>query len=155
VPSRTYLRIEGLPQTRRMLTDVGDRGRRPEPALRSRATLDLLTRGEAEQFASGQGWPRENRAWASEKRRRGLDPRVMRATGRLERALTRGGGAGLTHTAYDGVMRFGIPRGRSDIYYAQALAKRRRRRYRSVVIRPATRDAIAFVVLRYIDVGAV
>lgn len=150
---RATLRVDGIKEARLRTDLVGLRARRPEPALRATETLDDLTAGERRRFDSTRGWRRNTPAWTREKRRRGLDPRVARATGRLERALTSPASArGLTFRAFNGTLYWGIPQGRSDLFYAQAIAKNRggRRGIKTVVIDMETRRRIAVRLERYI-----
>lgn len=118
---RGRLRVEGMKAAVQRVDAVGLRAQRPEPALRARPTLDDLTDSEKRRFNNTRGWKRLTPAWIAEKRRRGLNARILRASGRLFHALTTG--LGITFRARDGVLYWGIPRGRSDLYYAQALAK--------------------------------
>jgi hypothetical protein len=118
---RSRLRVDGLQEAVHRIDDVGDRARRPEPALRSHQTLLDLQQSERRKFARG-GWRRDSPAWIKEKRRRGLDTRTLRATGRLESALANATD-GVKATVYNGALTWGIRRGASDIYYAQKLAK--------------------------------
>lgn len=152
---RSRLRVDGLQEAVRRIDVVGERGRRPEPALRAQQTRRDLTASEQRRFASSRGWKRLTPGWVSEKRRRGLDPRILRATGRLERSLT--SGTGITFKAFNGTLTWGIPRGRSDLYYAQALAKGTTSMpaRRMVVIDRAARDRIAIRVERYVAYGEV
>jgi hypothetical protein len=152
---RSRLRVEGLKEAVQRIDVVGDRGRRPEPALRANRTLQDLTASERRRFDSQRGWKRDTPAWIREKRRRGLDSRTLRATGRLERSLT--SGAGLTFKAFNGTLSWGIPRGRSDLYYAQALAKGTSSTpaRRMVVIDKTAKDRISIRVERYVAYGEV
>jgi hypothetical protein len=152
---RSRLRVDGLQEAVRRVDVVGDRGRRPEPALRAHQTLQDLTASERRRFDSQRGWKRLTPDWVREKRRRGLDPRILRATGRLERSLT--SGAGITFKAFNGTLSWGIPRGRSDLYYAQALAKGTSSTpaRRMVVIDRTAKDRIAIRVERYVAYGEV
>lgn len=118
---RARLAVEGLKEAVHRVDEVGDRARRPEPALRHRDTLLDLQMSERRKFARG-GWRRIKPEWAAEKRRRGLDPRTLRATGRLESALVNAT-HGVRATVYNAELRWGIRAGRSELYYAQALAK--------------------------------
>lgn len=154
MPINGRLRVEGLKAAIDRIDLVGQRARAPEPALRARQTLHDLTASEQRKFARG-GWRRDTPGWIAEKRRRGLDTRTLRMTGRLERALE--SGAGLTFSAYNSTLTWGIPRGRSDLYYAQALAKGTSTHpaRRMVVIDRIARDRIAVRVERYIADGLI
>lgn len=150
---RTRLQVDGLAEAVARVDDTGDRARRPEPALKAPATLLDLQSSEHRKFARG-GWRRDTPGWIREKRRRGLDPRTLRATGRLESALTNAT-HGVKATVWNSTLTWGIRAGRSDIYYAQVLAKGRGRMpaRRMVVIDRTARDRIAARVERYIAHG--
>jgi hypothetical protein len=150
---RARLAIDGLKDAITQVDEVGDRARRPEPALRDDATLLDLQQGERRKFARG-GWRRITPAWAREKRRRGLDPRTLRATGRLESALTNAT-HGVRATVWNSELRWGIRAGRSDIYYAQPLATGARGMppRRMVLIDRTARESIAGRVERFIAHG--
>lgn len=156
---RARLKVDGLAEAVRRVDDVGDRARRPEAPLRAPATLQDLQESERRKFARG-GWRRDSPAWIKRKRLSRLDPRTLRATGLLESAL-----ANATHgvkaTVYNGVLTWGIRAGRSDIYYAQALAtgwttsSGRVPARRMVVIDTKAKDRIAARVERYVAYGEV
>lgn len=131
------------------LDEVGDRARRPEPALRADATKLDLQESERRRFSHRRGWKRTTDDWAREKRRRGLDPRVMRATGQLESILTNAPSGEIRFDAFNGVLRWGLP-WRSTAYYAAAQAKQGRR---SVVIDKTARASISDRVSRFIATG--
>ena len=152
---RARLKVEGLQAAVHRIDVVGERARRPEPALRSRETLQDLTASEKRKFARG-GWRRDTPEWIAQKRRRGLDTRTLRATGRLERTLTTGAG-GMRFSAYSSTLTWGIPAGRSDLYYAQVLAKGTSSMpaRRMVVIDKIAKGLIAERVGRYISDGEV
>lgn len=152
---RSRLRVEGLQEATRRIDDIGERARRPEPALRGHQTLLDLQQSERRKFARG-GWRRDTPAWIKEKRRRGLDTRTLRATGRLESSLANATN-GVKATVYNGVLTWGIRAGRSDIYYAQVLAKGSATRpaRRMVVIDRGARDRIAARVERYVALNVV
>jgi hypothetical protein len=152
------LRVEGLKETRLMLDDVGARARRPETVLRSQGSRDELQAGEARRFNNPRGWRRNTDRWTTYKRRHGLDTRTARATGLLERALTVtevGQAHGVTFRAYNGVLYWGIPGGRSDLYRAKAIARARggRRGIKVVVIDKATKQRIVMRIQRYVAEG--
>lgn len=151
---RARLRIEGLAEAMERTDAVGQRARAPEPALRSPGTLRDLQDSERRKFQRGR-WPRVTPKWAAEKRRRGLDPRPMRATGLLESALTNAT-HGVRRQAFNRTLVWGIRPGRSDIYYAQALAKgvgNPPKPRRMVVIDKVARERIAARVQRFIAYG--
>jgi hypothetical protein len=156
---RARLEIEGIREARARTDQVGLRARRPEPALRSQMTRNDLLGSQRRQWASGgravgTGWPKDKPSWAAEKRREGLDPRVMRARGRLERVATTG--EGFVFRAYNGTLWWGIP-ARSAEPYAEPLARgaRGRRGRRSVVIDPIAVSSIADRTGAYIADGFV
>lgn len=152
---RATIRVENLKSAVRRIDDVGDRARRPERVLRSEVVkLDLLA-SEKRRFATNTGWRNDTPKWIAEKARRGLDPRTLRATGHLERALTTGDDPAIVRSAYNGVLRFGIRPGRSDLYYAQALAKGKpgKRGRPMVRIDVLARDTTAGRVEHYIATG--
>lgn len=152
---RARLKVEGLKEATTRLDAVGLRARRPEPALRARQTLADLTESQMRRFSQARGWKRISPRWVAQKRRQGLDPRVMRATGKLAHALT--SGAGMTFNAHNAELRWGIPRGRSDLHYAQALAAGTSSTpaRRMVVIDKTARASIAARVERYVTQGIV
>lgn len=153
---RARLSVDGLREASLRLDDVGLRARRPEPALRSAATREAVAASERRKFDRGS-WKRDTAKWASYKRHHGLDARTLRATGRLEAALTNpAGSAGVSFTAYNATLKFGIRPGRSDLYYAQALAKgvgHAKTKRRMVVIDKPARAEIAGIAERYIATG--
>lgn len=147
---RARLAIEGLREAVERVDEVGQRTRRPEPALRAAGTLRDLQEAERRRFARGRFKP-ITPEWVAEKRRRGLDTRVMRATGRLESALVNANrGEGIRFDVFNAELRFGIRSGRSNVYYAQAQAKAGRR---VVVIDKPARRAIATRVEQFIAHG--
>jgi hypothetical protein len=151
---RARLRVDGLRAALMRVDDVGERARRPEPALRDDATLLDLQQGERRKFAKG-GWRKTTPRWAQQKRRAGLDPRTMRATGLLESALTNAT-HGVRATVWNSTLTWGIRAGRSDLYYAQALAKGVGSppvKRRAVVIDKVARENIAARVERFIAFG--
>lgn len=120
---RATIRVEDLKVSVKRVDDVGDRARTPEKVLRSESVKGDLLASEERRFATNAGWRKDTPDWVAEKRRRGLDPRTLRATGHLEQALTTGNDSAIVRSAYNGVLRFGIRLGRSDLYYAQSVAK--------------------------------
>jgi hypothetical protein len=152
---RARLQVDGLREATARLDVIGERARRPEPALHSPHTFFDLRESEKRKFARG-GWRRDKPEWVAEKRRRNLDTRTLRATGKLERTLTTEAGS-LTFSAYNGVLTWGIPRGLSELYYAQALAKGAGKTpaRRMVVIDRVAREGIAARVGRYVLGGTV
>ena len=145
---RMRLTVEGAREARARVDDVGDRARAPEPALRSAGTLTELKLSERRRFSQARGWRRISPEWVARKRRSGLDPRVMRASGRLESALTNATG-GVRATVWNGQLTWGI-RTQPMVRYASAQAARGRRTV--VIDRPAT-EGIAGRVQRFIADG--
>lgn len=152
---RARLKIEGLKEAQLDVGELGDRARRPEPVLRADQTQLDLQQSERRKFARG-GWRRDTPAWIREKRRRGLDPRTLRATGRLESALTNAT-HGVKVTVWNSALKWGILAGRSSIYYAQALAKGSSSMpaRRMVVIDRTAKDSITARVETYIADGEI
>lgn len=149
--ARARLQVEGLREARERLDEVGDRARRPEPALRAPATKRDIQEGQRRRFSHARGWRRISPEWAAEKRRRGLDPRIMRATGALESVLTNAPVGAVQFSAYNAELRWGLPY-RSSVYYAAVQAKRGRR---AVVIDKVARRAISERVQRYVAEGVI
>lgn len=158
---RSRLKVEGVAELRAEWSAVGERARTLEVPLRDRATRKDLEAASARRFKRGLRRA-SSRAWTLEKARRGLDARVMRASGAAELALTKGQGEGagaLTFTAYNGELRWGVKRGRSSLFYLQVHAagyssKRGRVPARRVVVIDKTaREAISERVLTYVHHG--
>lgn len=151
---RGSLRVEGIRDAVIRVDDVGDRARRPERALRHANTLQDLKESERRRFARRQGWKKLTPAWVAEKRRRGLSTRILVATGKLESSLTQARN-GVRMTVFNGELRWGITRGRSTLYYAQALARGRPSMpaRRMVVIDKPAREAIANRLEEFIAYG--
>lgn len=134
---RATLRIEGLHAAVLHVGDVGDRARKPERALRSEQTKMDLQMSERRRF-HGFRFKATSKEWRERKRREGLDPRTMVASGRLESALTNATGGSVRLTIFNGTLTWGLRTGRSDTYYAQVQAHRGRRVV--VIDRPARRN---------------
>jgi hypothetical protein len=147
---RMRLTVEGLAAARDRVDDVGDRARRPEPALRSAGALRDLQESERRRFSQARGWRRITPEWAARKRQMGLDPRVMRATGRLQSALVNATD-GVRATVFNGQLSWGI-RTAPLVRYASAQARQGRRTV--VIDRPAT-TSIAERTQRFIADGFV
>lgn len=154
---RGRLRVEGLKEARAFVDDVGLRAQRPEPVMRSDSVKADILAGERRRFERGTGWARDTPKWIAEKRRRGLDERTLRATGRLERALTTGADPAITFQAFNSELRWGIRGGRSDLYYAAPLARgtTEHRGRRMVVIDQVARSRIAGRIEHYIATGII
>ena len=91
---RLDIQIAGDVQVSRELLRVSDRAGDMRPALR--AVIGVMVEETQEQFATSgghasKGWQPLAESTARAKARRGLDPRVLRATGALERSLTERG----------------------------------------------------------------
>jgi hypothetical protein len=130
---RQMLRIEGLHEARRRVDAVGDRAQRPEPVLRSDRVLMALQQSERRKFTTGR-FKRDTRDWVERKRREGLSPRTMEATGRLRSALENAQ-APVRRTVFNSSLTWGM-RGSSDVArYAAIQAQRGRRAV--VIDRPA------------------
>jgi len=130
---RATLKIEGIREARHRVDEVGDRARRPEPALRSPEVLRALQMSERRKFTTGR-FKRDTAAWVARKRREGLSQRTMEATGRLRSALENAT-APVRRTVFNSQLTWGIRGGRSDLYYAVVQAGRGRRAV--VIDRPA------------------
>jgi hypothetical protein len=135
---RVLLRIEGLREARERIDDVGDRANRPEPALRSDRVLMALQMSERRKFSTGR-FKRDTADWVARKRREGLSPRTMVATGRLKSSLENATPP-VRRTVFNSTLTWGIRGGRTDLYYARVQAERGRR---SVVIDKPARAEIA------------
>lgn len=109
--------LEGAIQAARDYHERAQRARDLKPVM-DRIT-DFWMSSESRQFASGAGWPDiklKSRQW---KTRRGLDPRVMRATGRLESVLTQRGmeaSGQLVEVTAESLVA-GIRPGRTPVFY--------------------------------------
>lgn len=88
---RVELDIFGDVQLRREILRWGDHAQDASPAFRSILTkwIGWETRQFQSQggYASGK-WKPITKAWRDEKKRRGLDTRILHMTGRLRRSLT-------------------------------------------------------------------
>lgn len=145
---RQSLRIEGLREARKRVDDVGARANAPEPALRSDAVLLALQMSERRKFATGR-FKRDTKDWVDRKRREGLSPRTMQATGKLKSSLENAT-APVRRTVFNSSLTWGIAGGRTDLYYARVQAQRGRR---AVVIDKVARVEIAERVERFLAHG--
>jgi hypothetical protein len=127
---RSSLRIVGLPEAVHRVDAVGERARRPEPALRAPSTRRDLQESERRRFTNYRFKP-ATREWVARKRREGLDPRTMHASNRLSSALINADMGSVRFTVFNSTLTWGLRQGRSTTYYAQIQAARGRR---SVVI---------------------
>lgn len=129
---RATLKIEGLKEARGRADALGRRAQRPEPALRSPEVLRALQAGERRKFLTGR-FKRASPDWVERKRREGLSPRTMQASGRLRNALEHATPP-VRRTVYNSQLTWGVPRGGS-LYYAAIQAQRGRKAV--VIDRPA------------------
>lgn len=152
---RFTVKTEGLAQAVADVSDVGERARDLELPLN--ASVKHWQESERRRFRTTRGWAKDTEKWAREKRRRGLDPRVMRATGRLESALTNATrGSGIIAKATKSTLTVGIRAGRGDIYYGAILAKKTRKNPRqSVTFDKKAKTATAETVMEYVATGHV
>lgn len=151
------LRVDGLKEAVKRTDEIGERAKFPEPALKAEGTKHDLEASERRLFESQRGWRRDSPKWAQEKRKRGLDSRVMHATGRLSKALESGTG-GVVFRAKGGTLWWGIPGGRTDVFYAAPLARgvgHKKVKRRSVVLDTEARGRIAVRIERYVADGIV
>lgn len=111
------IHVEGAIQAARDYYERAQRARDLKPAMDRIA--DFWLDSESRQFASEAGWPDiklKSREW---KVKRGLDPRVMRATGLLETVLTERGAGPLgqyLEVGSDGLVA-GIRGGQTPVFY--------------------------------------
>lgn len=80
------LQVKGAVEAAREYRAKAQRANDVRPAMERIKDFWLLS--EQRQFDSGKGWPDIKPVSREWKMKRGLDPRVMRATGALERVLT-------------------------------------------------------------------
>lgn len=116
------VQIQGAVDAARDYYARSQRAKDARPALDRIVDFWLLS--EQRQFDSGANWPpikAKSRNW---KVRRGLDPRVMRATGLLERTLTQPNAPNQMADAEADGLTVGIRAGQSDVFYAQRLVKK-------------------------------
>lgn len=146
---RSSLRIEGLPEARRRVGEVGERARRPEPALRNERTRLDLQQSERRRFTIYR-FKKVTPEWAARKRREGLDRRNMHATNRLAAALENAESGTVRFTVFNNTLTWGLRQGATPTYYAQVQAGRGRR---SVVIDRIARREIANRVEHFIASG--
>jgi phage gpG-like protein len=106
----------------REILDMGDRALDARPAFR--LIVDDFRTFEAERFDSeGDGtWKPLQPQTIAEKARKGLDPRILHATGRLRLSLTKKGAPGSYSRVYPNFMLFG-----STVPYAHFLQTGTRR----------------------------
>lgn len=116
------VKVTGLRESLLLIDEVGDRARNPEPALRASGTRRALQESERRRFSRYRFRP-DTKQWQARKRREGLSPRTMVASGRLRDALINANRSeGVIHTVRKGVLTWGIVAGRSPVYYAKMQA---------------------------------
>lgn len=146
---RARLDIEYLREAQQRIDKVGERAKAPEPALRSHAMLAALRANERRLFASNK-WTKNTRKWDARKRKRGLSPKRMQASGLLRLILEAGNtGSAVRFSAYNGTLIYGLYGGRTAVFYARILADRDRRR-RPVRLDKVFRVRATEIVTRYV-----
>ncbi len=146
---RTTLRIEGLREARDRIDDVGERARRPEPALKATGTKLDLQQSERRRFTMYR-FPPASPEWVARKRREGLNPRTMRATDALSSALMNAEMGVVRMHVFNGNLTWGLRSGTEVMRYAMVQATRGRR---AVVIDRRARREIAGRVERFLAYG--
>ena len=142
---------EGLGEAVRGLERAGARAEDLHVPLR--ASVAYWKESERRRFSTSRGWKPNSRRWAAEKRRRGLDPRTLRATGRAERTLTTANeGAGALVRISAASMTVGIKPGRSQIYYLRHLAKKG---YQTVTFDAKAQENVGRAIVTYVRTGRV
>ena len=138
---RSTLRIEGIREARKRVDDVGDRARRPEPALRAPGTRMDLQMSERRRFTRYR-FKSVTRDWRERKRREGLSTRNMQASGRLKSILENAEGGSIRLNVFNGTLTWGLRSGGPGDpgFYAMVQAGRGRR---AVVIDREARANIA------------
>lgn len=133
---RATLRVEGVREARKRVDDVGDRARRPEPALRAPGTKMDLQMSERRRFTRYRFKP-ASPEWVRRKRREGLNPRTMHASDRLSSALENAEMGTVRFTVFNGTLTWGLRHGGPGTpgFYAMVQAGRGRRAV--VIDRPA------------------
>lgn len=121
---RIDLEVRGVDVTARKLSRLGRRAVDMRPAFDRIA--DEFIEGERRRFSTGSGWAPLASATKARKRREGLDPRIMHATGRLEGVLTRRSAAGQVLVIDRDSITFGLKGGRSK-GYAGVISQRGRK----------------------------
>jgi hypothetical protein len=147
---RFIVEASGVRRNRRRLESIAERVDDLRPV--GDRVLDELADAEKRHWNS-LPWPPLARSTRERKRRQGLPPRRMHATGLLERTLTHRGRSAQRHgqLARRGKksISFGIKRGRVDIFYGRFHQKARGVPKRIVVPKPTAmmRVAVARIVL--------
>jgi hypothetical protein len=146
---RSSLEITGLREAVHRVDSVGERARRPEPALRSAETRRDLQESARRRFTVYR-FKRDSPAWVRRKRREGLDTRTMHASNRLSSALENAEMGAVRLTVFNSTLTWGLRQGATATYYAQIQARRGRR---SVTIDRFARREIADRVQNFIANG--
>lgn len=138
---RSTLRIEGIKEARQRVDDIGDRARRPEPALRAPGTRMDLQLSERRRFQRYRFKP-VTKDWRERKRREGLSTRNMQATQRLKSILENAEAGSIRLNVFNGTLTWGLRRAGPGEpgFYAMVQAGRGRR---TVVIDRPARASIA------------
>ena len=122
---RMTIRDEGLSDAVKLVAGPGQRS--IDLSIPLQRSIPHWQDSERRRFTTTRGLRRDTDKWIQEKRRRGLDPRTMRATGMTERALTTANRSkGVIARATRTTLVVGIRPGRSDLYAARIQAKRGR-----------------------------
>jgi hypothetical protein len=108
--------VDGEQQAANRFTLIGRRARDARPAFREISRL--IYESEQRRFNSRSGWAPLAASTVARKRREGLSPQIMRATGALHRALTVPGDPSILDIDKDR-MRFGLKGGRTAVYYGR------------------------------------
>lgn len=116
----------------RRIHGAADRAFDLRPAL-STITEEWIG-SERRQFATGHGWPPLKRSTRLRKIRQGLGSSPMRATGRLERALTVRRARGQTVRMRRSSLVVGLKGGKSKVYYGRFHQRGRGVPQRKVVV---------------------
>jgi hypothetical protein len=93
-----------------------------------------IQQGERRRF-TGYRWKRATAVWIARKRREGLSPRTMQASGRLKAALENAEGGSTRLNVFNGTLTWGLRSGTDMARYAAVQAHRGRRAV--VIDRPA------------------
>lgn len=146
---RGTLRIEGIREARERLDDVGDRARRPEPALSAAATRRDLQESARRRF-TGYRFKPASPEWVARKRREGLSTRTMIASTRLSSALINAEMGTVRLNVFNGNLTWGLRSGTEVMRYAMVQAARGRR---AVTIDRAARRSITERVEEFLAYG--
>lgn len=148
---RSRLQIEGLREARHRVDAVGERARRPEPALRAPGTKFDLQMSERRRFSIYRFKP-ATKVWVARKRAEGLDTRTMHASNRLASALENAEGGSIRLNVFNATLTWGLRQGRPGDpgFYAKVQAGRGRR---AVVIDRTARRNITERVEAFLATG--